>query len=124
MKKIQIDEKTLIIDGLSQLLILKNAPSPLPDGDWVTCGIRLFKTKKGRDALEIDFNGSREVVRIYSGSGDRSWAGWDHRRPVNAIFAEAVATSNGGGCWFEVIVMRKGVDPLSAEIAEYREELE
>jgi len=133
IKAIAIDDKTMIIDsGLSRLVILTGS-GEMPDfsqfiykydGRWTQCSAVLFQTKKGRDAIKIDLSGYTHVFRMHYGSGDRSWGGWNDRRPINAVYADAAATSNGGGCWLEIQVMKWGEDPITAEIDSYREELQ
>lgn len=87
----------------------------------ISCKASSFTTKKGRKAFRIS-EGDSHTFWTRPGSGDTSWNGWSDRRPVNTTYANAVRTSNGGGCWREVIVMDKGVEPVSAEQARYLDE--
>lgn len=134
MKEIKLPDGGLIIDGFSKLLIL--TPEFVEEnsfvdeeigpydkiGDHNPCTIEFFTTKAGREAIRIR-PGNSHNLKLYYGSCDRYWNNWDARRPVNASFAEAVATSRGGGCWAEVIIMQAGISPITAEQAEYMEEI-
>ena len=124
VKFIEIDEHMKIIDGLSKLVIFKNYdPQTHPEGKWVPCSFREFSTKKGREAIEVDFSKSGHLCKYYLGGGDRSWGDWDLRRAANATFADAASTSNGGGCWWEIQIIKEGVEPISTEKSSYLDEI-
>lgn len=132
VKKIVLPNGIRIIDGLSKLLVIdkdiKLSEDDTTDSRYllrcleVPCKATQFITRKGREAIKIE-KGDTHTISLYSGSGDRSWCDWDDRMPVNAMFADATATSNGGGCWYECIIMPKGVQEISTEEAEYMEEI-
>lgn len=88
----------------------------------VACKATAFTTKKGRQAYRIE-EGDTHTFWIKPGSGDRSWNNWGTRRPVNALYANAVRTSNGGGCWTEVIIMVSDKDPITSEQQAYLDEI-
>ena len=75
-------------------------PEPVEVG-----GFTRFMTKAGREAVRIE-PGTGYTLTVSEGSGDRTWNHWDERAPYRShhgdVFALAVATSNGGGCWFEI----------------------
>lgn len=115
---------TTLIDGFSRLLVFdKEFQFPNEYWSWETnCSVTFFVTKKGREAIHI-YNGDTHKIRCRDGGGSRSWDGWELRRLSNAVFSEAKATSNGGGCWMEVEIWKSEITPISAEEAEYRDEL-
>lgn len=133
-KRIPLTDGTVIIDGLSKLIVidkcfvLKHFPFnyDFDKGELlrkgVPCSAQTFVTKKGREAVRIGV-GDSHIFRYYWGSGDRSWNGWKRRSIANALFSEAKATSNGGGCWMEVEVLESKTTPISAEEQSYIEEL-
>mgnify|MGYP001392288802 CR=1 FL=1 len=146
MKKLNsifLPNGSVIIDGLERLLIFNpefvnicieickegdkkpNIPEAfsLPYGNFTTpCAAREFITKKGRQAIQI-MSGNTHELYFQSGCGDRSWNEWDERRPINGLFADAAATSNGGGCWTEVIIMPAGVEVITSFQQAYIDEL-
>jgi len=88
----------------------------------VDCKAVPFTTKKGRQACRIT-EGDTHTFWMQSGSGDRSWNDWASRRPANALYANAVRTSNGGGCWIEIIIMESDKDQVTSEQQAYLDEL-
>lgn len=133
-KRIPLTDGTVIIDGFSKLIVIDSGFTEkyfpvnydfhkyelLRKG--VPCSAQTFVTKKGREAVRIGV-GDSHIFRYYWGSGDRSWNGWERRRIANALFSEAKATSNGGGCWMEVEVLDSKTTPISAEEQRYIDEL-
>jgi len=114
-----------ILDGFSKLIVFEKGcpkkidPSAVDDesidtryGSFFLCHAETFTTKKNREAIKISA-GESHVYCIASGSGDKWWRNWDERVPSNAFFADAVATTNGGGCWEEVIIMPVGVKVIT-----------
>lgn len=87
----------------------------------VACKATAFTTKKGRQAYRIT-EGDTHTFWIKQGSGDRSWNDWASRRPANALYANAVRTSNGGGCWTEIIIM-SDKNPITSKQQAYLDEL-
>jgi len=132
MKNIKIiktvENGPVIIDGFSKLLII--SPSlieempmkSIPECKNLPCSVKEFTTKKGRQALSI-VKGSSHLISLYNGTGDISHNDWLNRHPVNAVFAEERTTSNGGGCWYEVTIMKSGDESISSEASEYLDEI-
>lgn len=89
----------------------------------VPCKAIPFITRKGRDAYRVT-EGDTHTFWTRPGSGDTSWNDWASRKPVNALYANAVRTSNGGGCWREIIIMPKGIEPVSSEQGGYLDEID
>lgn len=139
MKTIKLNDGTIIFDFFNMLVIVDkdfasqnislnpyvhiwdyNKKERL---DVVPCSAKSFITRKGREAIRIS-NGNSHNFHLYGSSGDRNWQNWSKRRPVNAVFSKAVATSNGGGCWLECWVMEANKEIVTAEQAEYIGEIE
>ena len=94
--------------------------------DKIGCGgFSSFTTKKNRKAyrLEAPVGLCTHYLEFSRHSGDHTWGGWNRRKPVGYdCLALAVATSRGGGCWFELTVVRAS-GYKTAEQAEIEEEL-
>jgi len=127
IKIINVENGPVIIDGFSKLLVISPAlieempMKSIPECRNLPCSVKEFTTKKGRQALSI-VKGNSHLLSLYNGCGDISHNDWINRCPVNAMFAEERTTSNGGGCWYEVIIMKVGDKPISSEAAEYLDE--
>jgi len=124
IKIIEVNSSTRIVDGLTKLVILKGLnPQTHKEEEWIPCGVRFFTTKKGREALEVDFSGEGYLARYNHGGGDRTWEDWENRKASNAIFCDAAPASNGGGCWWEIQVIKEGVEPISTLKKSYLDEI-
>ena len=123
-----IENGPVIIDGFSKLLVvsptlIEEMPmKSIPECKDLPCSVKEFTTKKGRQALNI-VEGVSHVISLYYGNMDITHNDWINRHPVNAVFAEERTTSNGGGCWYEVIIMKAGDKPISSEASEYLDEI-
>jgi len=63
-------------------------------------------------------------LTIRNDSGDKSWGSWFRRFPVGTTaYSIAGKTSAGGGCWCEVSIVPNTGETLTAEQAEYQEEI-
>jgi hypothetical protein len=130
IKRVTLPTGQLIIDGFSKLLIIEDVQT---QDIWeiermlnqLPCEATTFTTKKGREAIRIApaVNGATHTISFKTSGGDRSWGGWAERQPANAWFSEAVATSNGGGCWAEVIIMAVDSEAISREQQDLMDEL-
>lgn len=133
-KRVTLNDGTIIIEGLSKLIVIEkefaNEHFPeLYDADkynllrrGVDCYAKPFTTRKGREAILVK-SGNSHILRYFADIADRSWGNWKNRRIVNALFSEAKATSNGGGCWLEVEIWEKSVNPVSAQEQNYMDEI-
>lgn len=133
-KKITLPDGTVIIDGLSKLLVIDRefAEEFFPVNyefkiaeklrKGVRCHALPFVTKKGRESIQV-YKGESHVFRCYWGTGDRSWKGWEQRRIINGLFSDARSTSNGGGCWLEVEIWGFNANLITAEEYGYIDEL-
>jgi len=124
IKFVEVSPSTRIIDGLSKLIIFREYNPQIPEGEWVPCGFKEFTTKKGRNAVEVDFGGRGHLCRFYHGGGDKNWEGWTSRKAANAAFADAAPASNGGGCWWEVQIIKEGITPIPQEVSSYLDEID
>lgn len=130
VKEINLPDGTIILDGIDfpKLIVLdKEFARTMTEDDRNNmkdrpCKGIFFKTKAGRDALRITI-GDEHTLTFTCGSGDRTWNNWRDRCPSNAVCAFAVATSNGGGCWFEFILMPSNTEVITNEQANYMEEI-
>ena len=127
MKRIQTDSANILDLGEVLVIVPFGIAHDLDAGNWLdgqiikVGGFTRRTTRAGREAVEV-VGGIGYELRLREGSGDRTWSGWDCRRPVQsvhgAVFAHAVATSKGGGCWFEATI-----SPSAGFITAYEREI-
>ena len=138
--KMFVNEKTVIIDGFSKLLVIDKSffnakvgesffANPgyaflyRVDGGTYTaepCDVFPFTTKKGKDALRIK-EGEKYLLDLSFGTGSRRWGNWSDRKMAyeennnDVLFSEAIPTSNGGGNWQECQIWVYGTTPMCQE---------
>lgn len=130
MKTIEMPDGSVIKDlGRNEELVIfskeiveQKAAMPSYKYKKYLANCKKFRTKSGRPAIRITVGDEFEVEEG-SGEGDRTWGYWERRKPINAFFAKAVATTNGGGCWYEIVVKRAGADIKTAEQQAYEDEI-
>ena len=108
-----VRQETINIMELGELLVIipKGISPALDAGEWLdgqpveVDGFAHVTTRAGRPAIRVA-PGVGYALILRQGSGDRTWDDWDQRAPSRSqhgeVFAFAVATSHGGGAWFEV----------------------
>ncbi len=113
MKRIHNDQSNILDMGGVLVIVPVGIVHDLDAGNWLSGqpievgGFSRRTTKAGREAIDL-VAGTGFQLRLREGSGSRTWDGWDDRAPVRSkhgdVFAYAVQTSNGGGCWFEATI--------------------
>ena len=113
MKRIHNETNNILDLGEVLVIIPTGIVHDLDAGHWLdgqpveVSGFTRRQTRAGREAVEVQ-PGTGYTLRLREGNGDRSWGDWNDRAPARSqhgeVFAYAVPTSNGGGCWFEVTI--------------------
>ncbi|MDO8669960.1 MAG: hypothetical protein Q7O66_00835 [Dehalococcoidia bacterium] len=124
MKRIEQTDCTILDLGEVLVIVPASVDEPRVEawgrytgGTYPVSGFERFTTRAGREAIRVQ-PGTGFTLRIYDGGGDRTWGDWADRQPWRSehgdVFSIAVATSNGGGCWFEV-----GIWPTAGYLSAY-----
>ena len=134
LKFINLPNGSTIIEGFKTLIVVDskfigemdewgfksplNPSNAMSLGETIPCTATPFITKKGRNAIRIS-NGYSHNLSYYRGWGDRSWNNFNDRKIINALFSEAVSSTNGGGCWRELHIFEVDQPKITAEQQRY-----